>query len=525
MDIQVRAIKALLGDIRLFTAHAGGLRLRGYQQAVARAVSRSVLERRGETFVVMFPRQSGKNELQAQLQAYLLTLLSEMHAEIVQISPTWKPQSLNAMRRLERVLGSNVLTARRWTKESGYIYRLGVARIYFLSGHPESNIVGQTASTLLSVDEAQEIGMDKFDKEILPMAASTNATIVFWGTAWTSATLLARELRACRRRDVTDGRNATCGVSTVEERHAFVIDAEAVAKEVPAYGEFVAKQVRRLGREHPLVRTQFFSQEIDGQGGMFPPERRARMQGRHAPLAGPRPGAEYALLADVAGADENAEVGIGGLANPGRDLTAVTVVEVDLETLQDPLVRAPGYRVVCRMEWIGTLHTALYGRLRGLIEHWEPRYVVVDATGVGHGLAGFLSAAYPKKVIPFTFTAKSKSDLGWGFLAAIESGRYAEYDLAAGQPELRAAQRPLQERFWSQAGHCQHQVVSGVGRTVRWSVPEGTRDSAGELVHDDLLISAALCSVLDELDWPSGRGGGVIIEREDPLREIDGRRR
>ncbi len=463
----------------------------------------------------MFPRQSGKNELQAQLQAYLLTLLSGTHAEIVQISPTWKPQSLNAMRRLERVLSSNLLTARRWTKESGYIYRLGKARVYFLSGHPESNIVGQTASTLLSVDEAQEIAVDKFDKEILPMAASTNATIVFWGTAWTSATLLARELRACRR-------DVTCYVSTGDGKRAFVIDAEAVAAEVPAYGEFVAKQVQRLGRNHPLVRTQFYSQEIDGQGGMFPAERRARMQGTHAPLTEPRPGADYALLIDVAGADEKGETDLDSLANPRRDSTAVTVVEVDLETLQDPVIRAPAYRVVHRLEWTGTPHAALYGRLRGLVEHWRPRYAVVDATGVGHGLAGFLSSAYPKIVVPFTFTAKSKSDLGWGFLAVIESGRYAEYDPAAGDSTLRASQLALQERFWSQAGLCQHQVLGGARRMVRWSVPDGTRDAAGELVHDDLLVSAALCSVLDDLTWPSGGSGGTIIERDDPLREMDG---
>ena len=43
-------------------------------------------------------------------------------------------------------------------------------------------------------------------------------------------------------------------------------------EEVPAYGAFVADQVARLGRNNPMVRTQFYSEEIDQDGGMFPGE-------------------------------------------------------------------------------------------------------------------------------------------------------------------------------------------------------------------------------------------------------------
>ncbi|PJF45244.1 MAG: hypothetical protein CUN48_19890, partial [Candidatus Thermofonsia Clade 3 bacterium] len=97
---------------------------------------------------------------------YLLTLLMQTDAEIVKISPTWKPQAQNAMRRLERVLQRNRLTATLWTRESGYIYRVGRARILFLSGAPEANIVGATAHTLLEVDEAQDVSTAKYDKDI-----------------------------------------------------------------------------------------------------------------------------------------------------------------------------------------------------------------------------------------------------------------------------------------------------------------------------------------------------------------------
>ena len=122
------------------------------------------------------------------------------------------------MRRLERVLKRNPLTFKEWRKEAGYIYRIGTARIFFLSGAPDSNIVGATASLLLEVDEAQDLEAEKYDKDIAPMAASTNATRVFWGTAWTSQTLLARELRSAREAEREDG-----------QRRVFVVDAERVS--------------------------------------------------------------------------------------------------------------------------------------------------------------------------------------------------------------------------------------------------------------------------------------------------------
>ncbi len=245
MNNLVNEIKRLLRDVVLFSQYASRVKLRGYQEAVARAVVESVVKGLGLSFVVMFPRQSGKNELQAQIECYLLTVLSQANTEMVKISPTWKPQTLNAMRRLERVLESNLISRGQWSKERGYVYRMGKSRIFFFSGSPEANIVGATASTLLEVDEAQDIQIDKYDRDIAPMAASTNATRVLWGTAWTSRTLLARELRAAEEAEKRDGR-----------RRVFRLGAGEVAKEVPAYGAFVAEQVAKLGRYNPMVRTQ-----------------------------------------------------------------------------------------------------------------------------------------------------------------------------------------------------------------------------------------------------------------------------
>lgn len=500
-DIQ----KSLLADPVAFVQFGSGLKLRSYQANVMRALARSVLLKRGLTFVVMFPRQSGKNELQAQLETYLLAVSQELDAEMVQISPTWKPQSLNAMRRLQRVLEGNLLTRGIWQKESGYIYRVGKARIFFLSGSPEANIVGATANLLLSVDEAQDIQISKFEKEIAPMAASTNATRVFWGTAWTSQTLLALELRAAREAQNRDG-----------IQRLFIADADAVAAEVPAYGRFVAAQVARLGRSHPMVRTKFYSEEIDGDGGMFPPERRALMRGNHSALDAPRPDRIYAMLLDVAGQDEAILEEYSGefsaLRNPSRDATALTVVEVDASTLSDLILRAPTYRCVLRRQWIGEKHDRLYAELLALAETWRARCLVVDATGVGAGLAAFLSRALPGRVISFQFNASSKSKLGWDFLAIVDSGRWKE-------PAGEAV--PLADCFQAQLQFCQYHILPGPEKRMRWGVPDGTRNPAsGELVHDDLLLSTALCAVLENQNWTQGTPA-LIVPGRDPLQELD----
>lgn len=489
-------------DPLLFAEHASGVRLRQYQRGVAEAVVESVRLGLGLSFVIIFPRQSGKNELQAQIEAYLLVLFSQIGAEIVKVSPTWKPQSLNAMRRLERVLQKNLITnAAGWRKEQGYIYRVGLSRVYFLSGSPEANIVGATASTLLEVDEAQDVEAAKFDKDVSPMAASTNATKVFWGTSWTSQTLLAREMRAGLEAEKRDGR-----------RRVWRLSAEDVGREVPAYAAFVAEQVAKLGRSHPMVRTQFFSEEIDSGGGLFPPARRAMMAGQHAAEVGPVKGAIYCGLLDVAGEDEGInDLGGGEAHNAGRDSTALTIVRVNLAGLADPLIKAPAYEVVLRQTWLGVKHARLYAAISGIAQVWGLRFLVVDATGVGAGLASFLGTSLPGKVLPFLFNGSTKSQLGWDFLSVIESGRWREY--AKGDAP--------QVEFYRQLEYCQYEIQPGPDRRMKWGVPDGTRDfSTGELVHDDLVLSAALSAELDRQEWVAA-GPTLVVKRADPIVDLD----
>lgn len=516
-----------LREIAGFSEAFGSVRLRNYQKEVASAITQSILRENGLSFVVIFPRQSGKNLLQAQLEVYLMSMLAENGAEMVKFSPTYQPQSLNAMRRLESALEANLFTRGHWRKSAGNHYRLRNAHMTFLSAAPGSNVVGATASTLLQLDEAQDIEIGKYDKQIAPMAASTNATRVFWGTAWTDQTLLARELQVARAAEARDG-----------QRRVFVLGAQTVREEVPAYGLFVDDQIARLGRNHPFVRSQFFSETVSFEGGLFNTARLGLMSGSHEPLDAPQTGKRYAMLVDLAGEDEARREGsfAGEDDNPqpshtNRDSTAVTVVEVDLELFSQTLIEKPHYRVVRRELWTGERHANQLGRLLALAERWRVEKLVIDASGVGAGIASLLKDKLGERVVALTFTAQVKSKLGWGFLATIDTGRFEDYRaLAYGRDDtlcnpliqaMQSEQDRLHALFYRQLAGIKSSVSLGPERLLRWEVPEGTRDQAGGKLHDDLIVSAAMVAVLDEQGWSANLQPTLILAA-DPLNEMNG---
>jgi hypothetical protein len=80
---------------------------------------------------------------------------------------------------------------------------------------------------------------------------------------------------------------------------------------------------------------------------------------------------------------------------------------------------------------------------------------------------------------------------------------------------------PLTNLFWTQLAHVQYDIRPGAARTLAWGVPDTTRhpQSHGRL-HDDLVLSAALCAELDKQPWHPPTGPGVILHGQDPLEEL-----
>ena len=79
----------------------------------------------------------------------------------------------------------------------------------------------------------------------------------------------------------------------------------------------------------------------------------------------------------------------------------------------------------------------------------------------------------------------------------------------------------MAQLFFQQLAFCQYEVLPGPEKRMRWGVPDGTRDpQTGGLVHDDLVLSAALSAVLDGEEWTGG-GSTLVVPASDPLRDMD----
>jgi hypothetical protein len=493
MPTMKSAIKTIARTFPAYTYKAGGITMRSYQTEPAAAIMDSILNKRGHTIVLIISRQAGKDELLANLLSYLMTVYASREVGIVIANPTYKPQTINAIMRLENRLKGNLLTQGVWKKRSDYMRMVGRATTSFLSGDKSAAVVGATASLLLVINEAQDISPAKYDKDFAPMVASTNATRLIVGTVWTSRTLLAREEDAAREAEKKDG-----------FKRVFLYTADQVRKVVPAYGKFVEGEIKKLGREHPLVKTQYFCERIDSSAGMFNAGRRALMQGDQPAHSSPQAGHTYAFIIDVAGQDEaSMNLEEGGATNPGRDQLTLDIVSIDLSMLD--ILQAPIYRIVSRFAWTGENHISIFGKINALWDVWQPQQMVIDATGVGEGLWAMFDHAHPARVIPVKFSQQVKSEIGYGFLAIINTGRFRD---CCPSPEVD-----------TQYSACTSETLIGPAKTMRWSVPDGTRDENGLLIHDDHIVTDAMTSILDKLQWMV-TSPTLIVRTRDVLEEM-----
>lgn len=389
--------------------------LRAYQEEILKSVIQSIEMGKGLTFSVEIARQGGKNELSAYTEALLLRTYSllEKPWNLIKCSPTFKPQTVISMSRLKDRLDDRV--PGQWTTELGYMIRLGNVRAIFLSAEESASVVGHTAQILLEVDESQDVSKEKYTKEFKPMGATSNVTTVLYGTTWDDSTLLEEVKQANLERERKDG----------IKRH-FRYDWQEVARYNPQYLAYVEGERQRLGENHPLFRTQYCLLPVQDTGRFLFAQQRACLHGEHSRQAHPSPEKIYIAGIDLAGEAEEEEGACLRTSKPRQDSTVVTIGE--LEPCKELLLPAPAIKIVEHYRWTGQKHTGLYAQLVDVLKTvWHCKRIAVDATGVGQPVASFLKGTIGSAVIPFTFSQPSKSELGFGLLAAVDSGRLKMY--------------------------------------------------------------------------------------------------
>jgi hypothetical protein len=342
---------------------------------------------------------------------------------------------------------------RGWTPAEGNSIRFRHSRQIFLSAAPSSNVVGHTCHNLLEFDEAQDISEDKVVKDFLPMAASTNATSVYYGTAWKEddllATVKARHLEQQRKDGV--------------QRH-FEYDWTRVAEEVPSYATYVARQQQLLGNDHPLFRTQYRLIPLFGGGRLLNKAQLSRMRGDH-----PRGIPQTDGISTVAGIDVGAEA-FGNSRD--HDRTICTIGQVVPSAVSENAVN-----VVDARTWQGIAHAAVLPELLQFLQQHRVKRITIDATGVGEGLASMLAnRAWPTPVTRLRFTPRVKSDLGYALIAAASTERLKLWR-ASDDPELATA--------WQELGDCRMEAAENDSQLIRWWVDEARG-------HDDWVVSLAL---------------------------------
>ncbi len=467
-----------------FSRELIGRPLRSYQLEAARAILASIQRRDGAIFTIMMARQMGKNELSAQIEAWLLRLLQAEGASLIKASPTLRPQGLLSKQRLLEVLGAlrqNDPAGLTWREREGHIIQIGEARIAFYSASKGANVVGATAHPLLEIDEAQEVAEDKYLRDFRPMGASTNATTVLYGTAWTGETLLEREKQQNQALEARAARlEGTRHAADEPIKRHFEFPWTVLAAQSESYKAFVQAEIERLGETHPIIRTQYLLEALAAEDRLFNATQLAQLRGTHPRLHGPQASGGRAALyvagVDVAGADEGTETTSGRalLAHPQRDATVVTIAEVQ----RDEKVPAfASIQIVEHYEWIGLDYREQHLRLRDLLRGlWNCAHIIIDASGIGAGLAAWLTESLGKGIVgELHFTRASKSQLGWDLLAAVNTGRLKMY-ADDGSPESR--------HFWEELRQARSAHLPG--QTLNFFVPP-------EKGHDDYLISAALC--------------------------------
>ncbi len=458
--------------IERFATYVVGKPLYPYQIEAANAILDSIEHNLGDIITVMMSRQSGKNQLSAILEAFLLFTCPA--GIIIKAAPTFNPQITNSRRRLLAMLENPFCHKRIWTSyaqvglaavaDSALLRRHAGPSVMFFSADPESSVVGATADLLLEIDEAQDVSPEKFDKDFRPMCATTSSTTVMYGTAWSDETLLARQRVLNLEEEARTG-----------ERRHFEYDWHAAASCNPRYGSFVRNEIARLGEEHIAVQTQYYLRAISGAGFFFNELQRQLLVGTHAWESEPHPQADMCYIAGLdIGGEERPNPSQPGRTNIKRDSTVLTIGRVSSNDLL-----LPHLEIVHQVWWTGMSYPEQYAALLTLCEQWDLRRLVIDNTGQGAGLTSLLIEKLGhERVEPFTFTRPGKSRLGYQLLALVNGGRLKLY-------KRDGAIETFYAECWSQIKKARYRLPAA--EVIDFYVEPGEG-------HDDFLISLALAA-------------------------------
>lgn len=479
-----------------------------YQVQALLAMERGVADCRSMrtsplTFIYRISRQGGKSSSMGRFLTRLLFKYSKAGGEIVQTAPTRQPQldickgylssaldTFDGFVRQDQVQEGKQKSRPVYTTRDGYNFHVGQACVHMVSGDPDANAQGHTASILLHVDEAQHFDPAVYRESFRPMLATTNAATIISGSCSTLDSFIEQETE---RLLLLEG--------TVGKRLVFSYPWDVVAYYNPAYRAFVENEMLEMGTDHPIFLSQYCLRPVEATGRLFTRADLLKLVSSTDALGqvvaafsyprqrGPVDGAFYVAGVDLCGADEqDAEALLSPEANPKRDSTVVTVARLLWKdrTGDTPL---PILHVVDHLYLPGQNPEALTDLLtRFLFEKWHCVHVCVDANGVGDSVAATLRNRRPGQVDALKGKA---SEVGYRLLSAVKSGRLKVYTPEADD----RAGRAMRSEFDLQLRYCEKEVSPTTSR-LKFGAPARrvpTTTGAARILHDDFPKSLGYC--------------------------------
>lgn len=403
------------------------------QVFIIREIEGLMADGSGDTITVMLPRQYGKNEIAATVHERHLIRNVAIGGSIVRAAPTYKPQTVNSRRRLEKIARNDPLfDMKEFGWREGYIGEYGNAEVQFLSSDVHANIEGATASCLLDIDEAHLTSVESYEEKLAPMTASTNAPKVMWGVAAHKRDLLYKT----RMRNMEMGKN----------NRNIRIPAMRVAEQDEIYRQHYEGRVRELGADHPVILTQYDLVDVDHVGGAFKPQHvHSLFDSDHVRANDPEhhraPHCDIIAVIDMAG-EEESDSGVDPDADDrdSPDAVVMCIASVDRRRIETgrPLIRILDWK-----RWVGrkiqpipgTSELSVQELIINTLHLWQPKVTLIDSRGVGNTPAAWLSRVWPRTLIRYAANISTVSEdlyatyayLNLGQLKMFRDDRSEEY--------------------------------------------------------------------------------------------------
>lgn len=408
-----------------------------YQEQFSKRVIRSVLENDGEEITALFARQSGKSEAISITTGGLMVILPilanmPMFADDNRLkmfmdgfwvgifAPSQRQAQITYGRirsRIQSKAAHAVLSDPEFnltfTTSNGQTVSLSNNSFATaISASDGSNIEGESFK-LIILEECQDISNYKIRKEIHPMGAAYNATIVKIGTA----TFYKGDFYEAIQRN-----KAAIDKNNYMRRNHFEYNWEVVVKYNPRYAKYIEKEKKRLGENSDEFQTSYNLKWIIERGmfidlGVFE-----------------KNNLEYSLDFSIGDLQAAHVVGID-VGGKGADSTVITVSEVNWDM---PVIMETTYNEDTNEEetyYAFNCYVKAWCEIQGVPDYEEQYYMildylsnfkvvrlVIDATRES-SLADRLKANCPYDVIPYVFGAKSKSELYKHLDREIVAGR------------------------------------------------------------------------------------------------------